>query len=250
MIQLPKLIDLKKTINERDIEIVEGSFDLKAESSQGTFFIQEKLMISDFLNLVNRLDVKLIYLDSVTKDTFIKATFLDLVQDNYWDEEDWFYEKENELDEGNEIEQHIELKIKQIQEIFSIYKENQEKESTTMISYSMCFSFNGILHYYIIKNENQIIEINKQIADDIEKIEKLEIEIGEKRNERDEQSEIFDKKNRIKMAEELIEDPIFVKLRNNRMRLEYIADKYNLNRFETQPILDKVQLVLIKRRER
>ena len=251
MENFPSINELKEISRNNSIELLEGVFENKINDSSNKFTIYQKLSFKDLFELVSNLAVKIIYVKSTSKYDYITRSFVEVVGENFWEDE--IEESMNEDDDNSDSDDKLNLQIisinKKISEIIKKYLEREEDEdSKKVVIYSLYFYYNGIIHYYSLLNDELILKVDEQIMKDIQRIEDLISKRDELDIEMSESEENSKKHRKKEIAEELINDPIFNKLKNNRMRLNYIGEKYDVSHFQLQSILDEVQLLSIKRR--
>jgi len=251
MDKFPSISELKEISNKYHIELFIGSFEGSSLEKTNKFIIHDEFSFNDLFNLISTLGVKIVYITPTSKFNYLESSFLEAAGDKSWSDEmdEWPSEDCDKAEIADIVNLQIKSMNMKIAEIITKNLERAEEDSETAVIYSFSFYFNGILHFYSILNDKLLLELDEQIKKDIQQIEDLvskrdELEI--KINENEEQTK---QQRKTEIAEELINDPIFIKLKNNRMRLNYIAEKYHLYQFQSQQILDEVQLLSIKRQQ-
>ncbi|MCE7743626.1 MAG: hypothetical protein GPJ52_00670 [Candidatus Heimdallarchaeota archaeon] len=228
-----------------------GGFEENSIDKTIKFVVREELSFKDLLKLVSNLGVKIIYISPTSKFNYIETSFLNAAGNKHWydDIDEWPDEETDSVETTDKNDLQIMAINKKINDIITnnLGREEEKEGSEDAVIYSIYFYLNGIIHFHTILNNELLLEIDKRIMNDILQLEDLvskrdELEIKLNENEKNTKQQ-----RRIELAKELIDDPIFAKLKNNRMRLNYIAQKYNLPHFQLQPVLDEVQLLSIKR---
>lgn len=251
MENFPSINDLKEIFHENSIELMVGAFEESSIDKSLKFAIREELSFNDLLKLVSNLGVKIVYINPTSKFNFIETSFLNAAGNKPWyDEIDEWPDEENESVEATDkADLQVMVINKKINDIINnnFGREEEKEDSEDAVIYSVYFYYNEIIHFYTILNNELLLEIDKRIMRDIQQLEDLVSKRDELEIKIIENEEKTEQQRRIEMTEELINDPIFAKLKNNRLRLNYIAQKYKLQHFQLQSVLDEVQLLSIKR---